>query len=133
MKKQIIILSTIVVAGFFFLNFTTQTNDNKSMAGTEVFAFPEDIQGIVDNSCYGCHHTDSQNEKGKKKLDFDKLADLKTYKLVGKLADMADVVKGGDMPPKKVLQKYPDMKLTDEQKTSFVDWANKTAEELSAE
>lgn len=133
MKKQIIILSAIVVAGFFFLNFTTQTNDNKSMVVKEGFVIPEDIQGIVDNSCYGCHHTDSQNEKGKKKLDFDKLADLKTYKLVGKLADMADVVKGGDMPPKKVLQKYPDMKLSDEQKTKLVDWANKTAEELSAE
>lgn len=133
MKKQIIILSTIVVAGFFFMNFTTQTNDNRSEVVEEGFVIPEDIQGIIDNSCYGCHHTDSKNEKGKKKLDFDKLTELKTYKLVGKLADMKEVVEEGEMPPEKAVQKYPDMKLSDEETSRFVEWANKTAEELSAE
>ncbi len=131
MKKQFIALITIVAVGFFFMNFTIQTEENSSLGKKTNFEIPENIQGIIDNSCYGCHHTDSKNEKGKKKLDFDKLADLKTYKLVGKLADISETVVEGDMPPKKAVKKYPELKLSDEDKATLGDWAKSTAEELS--
>ncbi len=131
MKKQFIALITIVAVGFFFMNFTIQTEENSSLGKKTNFEIPKNIQGIIDNSCYGCHHTDSKNEKGKKKLDFDKLADLKTYKLVGKLADISETVVEGDMPPKKAVKKYPELKLSDEDKATLGDWAKSTAEELS--
>ncbi|RLD43058.1 MAG: hypothetical protein DRI89_05610 [Bacteroidetes bacterium] len=131
MKKQFIALITIVAVGFFFMNFTIQTEENSSLGKKTNFEIPENIQGIIDNSCYGCHHTDSKNEKGKKKLDFDKLADLKTYKLVGKLADISETVVEGDMPPEKAVKKYPELKLSDEDKATLGDWAKSTAEELS--
>jgi len=131
MKKQFIALITVVAVGFFFMNFTIQTEENSSLGKKTNFEIPENIQGIIDNSCYGCHHTDSKNEKGKKKLDFDKLADLKTYKLVGKLADISETVVEGDMPPEKAVKKYPELKLSDEDKATLGDWAKSTAEELS--
>ena len=131
MKKHFIALITVVAVGFFFMNFTFQTEENSNLDKKTNFEIPEDIQGIIDNSCYGCHHTDSKNEKGKKKLDFDKLTDLKTYKLVGKLADISDVVVEGDMPPEKAVKKYPELKLSDEDKATLSNWAKKTAEELS--
>ena len=113
------------------MNFTIQTEDNSNLGEKANFEIPEDIQGIIDNSCYGCHHTDSKNEKGKKKLDFDKLTDLKTYKLVGKLADISETVTEGDMPPEKAVKKYPELKLSDEDKAKLGNWAKTTAEELS--
>ena len=131
MKKHIITFILVLTVGFFFLNFSIQKTTNSPLGEKASFEIPEDIQGIIDNSCYGCHHTDSKNEKGKKKLDFDKLTDLKTYKLVGKLADISETVTEGDMPPEKAVKKYPELKLSDEDKTKLGNWANTTAEELS--
>ena len=131
MKKHLIALITVVAVGFFFMNFTIQTEENSNLGKKTNFEIPENIQGIIDNSCYGCHHTDSKNEKGKKKLDFDKLAKLKTYKLVGKLADISETVAESEMPPEKAVKKYPELKLSDEDKAKLGNWAKTTAEELS--
>jgi len=131
MKKHIITFVLVLTVGFFFLNFTAQKTINPPLGEKTNFEIPADVQTIIDNSCYGCHHTDSKNDKGKKKLDFDKLAKLKTHKLVGKLADISDVVVEGDMPPEKAVKKYPDLKLSDEDKATLSDWAKNTAEELS--
>ncbi len=38
----------------------------------------------------------------------------------------------GEMPPKKAVQKNPDLKLSDKDKTTLIEWANNTAEELSS-
>lgn len=132
MKKQLITITIAITVGFFFLNFTTTKATNPVTDEKSGFEIPADVQQIIDNSCFGCHNSDSKNEKGKKKLQFDKMADLKTHKLVGALADISDVVSEGDMPPEKALQKYPEMKLSDEDKATLVEWANKTAEELSS-
>ncbi len=131
MKKQLITITMVITVGFFFLNFTTPKTANPPVGEKSGFEIPADIQQIIDNSCFGCHNSDSKNDKGKKKLQFDKLADLKTYKLVGKLADISDVVSEGDMPPEKAVKKYPEIKLSDEDKATLVDWAKKSAEELS--
>lgn len=131
MKKQLITITMAITVGFFFLNFTISKTTNPLPGEKSGFEIPTDVQQIIDNSCFGCHNSDSKNEKGKKKLQFDKLADLKTYKLVGKLADISDVVSEGDMPPEKAVKKYPEIKLSDEDKATLVDWAKKSAEELS--
>jgi cytochrome c553 len=130
--KIFLITSAILLGfGFIFLNFTTAEKNSQPAANKGGFEIPSNIQGIIDNSCYDCHHTESNNEKGKKKLDFDKLSGLKTYKLVGKLADISDVVVEDDMPPAKAIKKYPELKLSDEEKATLSNWAKKTAEELS--
>lgn len=134
--KRIATLTFIITLGLLFVNFTVLQN-NKS--GQEVktekvkYHVPEDVQQIIDKSCYDCHYSESDNEKGKKKLQFDKLGELKIYKQVGKLADIADVINEGDMPPEKVLKDYPEMKLTEEEKVKLVDWAENMAKQLSSD
>ena len=61
------------------------------------------------------------------KLKFDKMGDLKTHKLVGKLTNIADVVKEDDMPPKKFLKNNPKAALSAEEKELLVNWAESTA------
>jgi mono/diheme cytochrome c family protein len=132
--KKVFIGFGLLTMGLFFMNFTTpnfiQTGDEPETPSIEI---PENIQTILDNSCYGCHNSESQNLKGKKKLSFDKLNDLKTYKAVGKLLDVAETVEEGDMPPAKILKKYPDMKLSDTDKEVLTKWAKETANGLSGE
>lgn len=130
--KNFFITSAILLGfGLVFMNFTTKDENKSAPAAKGSFEIPDDVQGIINNSCYDCHYSDSENEKGKKKLQFDKLASLKTYKLVGKLADISDVINEGDMPPKKAVKKYPELKLSDEDKATLGNWAKNTAEELS--
>ncbi len=131
MRKQYLVFFTALTIGFIFLNFTLQTKDNSSPEGNSNFEIPEDIQPIIEQSCFGCHNTESNNDKAKKKLLFDKLGELKTYKLVGKLADMADILKEGDMPPKKAIEKFPEIKLSGKDRKTLINWADKTAESLT--
>lgn len=92
----------------------------------------EEVKGIVDNSCYGCHHTDSKNDKGKKKLNFDSFGtDYSAIKSGGKLKEIAIVVNDNDMPPSKYLEHNPEKALSAEQKAVLIDWAKKEAENYS--
>lgn len=133
MKKALFVLG-IATAGLLFMNFSTEKNIKvETPSSPAAIEIPDNVQEILDNSCYGCHNSDSKNLKGKKKLSFDKLNDLKTYKAIGKLTDVAESVTENDMPPKKTIKKYPEMALTDAQKETLIDWAKSTAEGLAGE
>lgn len=126
--KKYLIIPVAMFAAILFLNFnqvdTTPAEENPPLAE---FSIPDDVQAVIDNSCYGCHYSGSKNVKGKGKLKFDKLGELKTHKLVGKLGGIADVVKEDDMPPAKFLKNKPEAKLTPEQKELLMNWAESTA------
>ena len=130
--KNLLFLA-IVFAGFGLISFTFQTNvsDINSPAGDDRFEIPENVQQVIDKSCYGCHNSESQNEKGVKKLQWDKLGEMKTHKLVGKLADIADVTANSDMPPEKFLAKKPEATPTAIEKKILSEWADSTAKKLS--
>jgi hypothetical protein len=70
MKKLLLAVSLIMMSGVFF-SFTISENPNQVVPEERGLNMPADVKTIVDNSCYGCHHTDSKNDKGKKKLNFD--------------------------------------------------------------
>lgn len=130
--KKYALISIALFSAIIFLNFNTP--DNSQPANTPAspeFSIPDDVQQIIDNSCYGCHNSDSKNKKGKMKLKFDKLGDLKTHKLVGKLAKISEDIKEDEMPPKKFLKNYPESELTAEQKELFINWAESTAKSYS--
>ena len=127
MKKLVLFFAA---AAFITLTMSfTDTNENKksTVPAKAVYEVPADVQEIIDNSCYGCHNSDSKNKKGKLKLDFDKMPEMKTGKLVGKLVKIHDAVDENDMPPKKFLNNYPDRALTDEQKEKLTTWAKDLA------
>ncbi len=133
MKKVLFIL-TLSTSALLFMNFNFP---EKGISGTSAnptaIEIPDDVQAIIDNSCYGCHSSESKNMKGKNKLNFDKLNDIKTYKAIGKLTDIAETVIENDMPPKKFLKKYPERALTDEQKELLANWAGEAAKSLAGE
>lgn len=130
--KRLFLIVVVALGGFFFLNFTSPSINNEGDKDkVNTIEIPENVQAVIDNSCYGCHNSDSKNLKSKNKLNFDKLEYLKTYKAVGKLSDVAEITMEGEMPPEKFLKKYPDHALTDDGKKALVDWANSTAKKLA--
>ena len=91
---------------------------------------PENVEAIIKKSCFGCHNTDSKNEDAKGELDFKKLNTLSAMKQISAYKHIGETVEDNDMPPKKFLEKYPDRKLTSEEKQVLIAWAKKEAEAL---
>lgn len=125
---------SLIVIGLIFMNFTQpESNEFSSNPMAQIIEIPADVQEILDNSCFGCHNAKSKNLKGKRKLKFDKFNEYKTHKAIGKLLDISEVIAENEMPPAKILKKYPNMTLTDEQKEVLSTWAKETAKSLSGE
>ena len=124
MKKYSIIL-TAVFFSFLFFNFTSQNGPNDAnILEDGGLNMPADVKAVVDNSCYGCHHTDSKNEKGKKKLNFDSFGtEYSDIKSAGKLKEMAKLTIDGDMPPEKYLVHNPEKALNNAQRKIVYIWA----------
>lgn len=132
--KKLLFFLTLSASALLFMNFNSPIKEvGITSSAPAAIEIPDNVQAIIDNSCYGCHSSESKNLKGKKKLDFDKLNDIKTYKAIGKLTDIAETVTENDMPPKKFLKKYPEKALTDEQKELLAKWAGEAAKSLAGE
>jgi len=117
----------------FLLSNFTLTNNIISFSSDEnsEYNIPIEISGIIQNSCYGCHHTDSENEKGKKKLDFDKIGgEYNAIKSAGKLRDISKVLVEKEMPPEKFLTHYPEKALSDSDYKKLSDWAKEMSGNL---
>ncbi|MFA5418550.1 MAG: heme-binding domain-containing protein [Bacteroidales bacterium] len=128
MKKTFVVI-LIFFLGFVFIKadlYQTQEKPN-SNPQNEVFVIPQNIQDIVDNSCIGCHKSDSKNDKAKKKLMFDKLDELSEARLVGRLTGISEEINNGEMPPKKVIADHPEIALSEESAKTLSEWALNTA------
>ena len=121
------VAATALLFGFGFDNSSTIEENEPA------FEIPENINTIFKTSCYGCHNSESKNEKAKKKLQIDMLPSMSTGKLASKLNKMAKEVKSGDMPPEKFAEKYPERVPTDEVRETLSTWAKDTAKELAGE
>ncbi len=124
--KNLLSVAIIMAFSIVILSFTMVSNEQSTtpQSSDVTYEVPNNVQVILDNSCYGCHNSDSKSTKGKMKLNFDKLGDLKQGKLVSKLSRIYNAVNEQDMPPKKFISKYPDKKLSDSQTETVKEWAN---------
>lgn len=131
MMKKIILPMFLSALALTMMGFMKPTHSEKPIkVKKNNLTIPVEVQQVIDQSCYGCHHSGAKSEKALKALNFDKLTRLSKFKLVGKLQDMADVISDGDMPPEKFLAKHPEKGLSETQKTLLINWAGKAAEEL---
>ncbi len=95
------------------------------------FEVPENINLILDQSCVMCHNKESEDLKGKKKLNLDTLSQLKISKQISMLSRIANEVEDGKMPPEKYLSKNPDKGLSEEDEDKIIEWARSYAKELA--
>ncbi len=119
--------SSVLIAVMFmsFGLFASEKNAN-----SQPVPMPENVKAIIEKSCFGCHNTDSKNDKAKEKLDLKTIDSLTKPKMIRALKEINEVVEENEMPPAKFLEKFPDKKLTDAEKTILMDWAKKEAKAL---
>jgi len=132
MNKTIAFLSIAIIA-IVSLSSLNLANTTVISSSEVAFEIPENIDAIFNESCYGCHNSESNNMKAKMKLKLDDLTTMKKSKMISKLSKIAKEVEKGDMPSKKFLAKYPDKALSDEDKKALIEWAKSSAAELAGE
>ena len=134
MKKLIPITITGLLIMTAILAFRApERNATTSQPQDQPALFPEDISTIFETSCYDCHGEAGSNAKAKTKLNYGKWADMSAAKKVGKIEKIAEVVKKGDMPPGKYLEKKPEAKLNQEQVEAITKWASDETSKLMGE
>ncbi|MCK5730238.1 MAG: heme-binding domain-containing protein [Draconibacterium sp.] len=126
MKRKSLI-STLVVLFLFASTIVFALEKPTVKSNPEM---PENVTAIIKKSCFGCHNTESKNEDAKEELDFKKLNTLSLMKQISAYKHIGETVEDNDMPPKKFLEKYPEKKLTSEEKQVLIAWAKKEAEVL---
>ena len=126
MRKKSFI--SVLVVLFLFTSAVVFAIEKPTVKPTS--KIPENVKAIIKKSCFGCHNTDSKNNDAKEELDFKKLNDLSLMKKISAYKHIGETVEDNDMPPKRFLEKFPDKKLTAEQKAVIIAWAKKEAEAL---
>lgn len=130
--KKLATMALIVLAGFIlFSSKSSVTEPANQTKADAAFVIPDDVMAVIDQSCYGCHNSESKNKDASKALEFDKLGSLKNFVLISILEDIHKEVDSLKMPPQKFLERYPERALTGEQKALLMSWASETADNLT--
>jgi hypothetical protein len=123
MKKTIFPIMLMIAAALAVMAFTFPSVKTVNPPQDKpASVFPDTIQKIFESSCFDCHSDAASNAKAKMKLNFSKWSELTDAKKVGKMEGISEVIKSGDMPPGKYVEKFPDKALTMEQKDVVNKW-----------
>lgn len=95
---------------------------NSELSIQDKITFPENVKAIIDKKCMGCHKPDSRNQKAKKKLQWEKVPKMNKEEQKDFIAEMFEVLEAGKMPPKKALERRPQMKLNLEEERVLLMW-----------
>lgn len=117
-----------LMLGFFALSLTVTAGEKTS--AYQPGKLPAEVNEIIQQKCFGCHNTDSRNDKAKEKLDFKTLDDLTAIKKVSAYNKITEELEKKEMPPEKFLEHFPDKNITEDERTALMDWAKKEAEAL---
>ncbi len=91
---------------------------------------PANVKAIVDNKCYGCHSIKGKSEEAKEDLMWDSIPLYDKDRQIAVLDDIGDMVAKGKMPPEKMVEMHPEMKLTADEVKLIRDWAETAADNL---
>jgi cytochrome c551/c552 len=124
MKKLFTITGALLVFALALMSVTKsndQTNDQYTNL-QEGITFPENIQTIIDAKCMGCHKPDARNEKAREKLQWEKVAAMNTEEQTHLIAELFEILEEGKMPPPRMVERNPDMKLTEDETKQLLTW-----------
>lgn len=113
--------------GAFLLLLIGMLLSSTAEAPPRKFKFSKKVDSIVQSKCYGCHSENGRGQKAKDKLMWDDLAGLSKADRIKKMEKIQAVVEKGAMPPKRLVEKKPELKLTDKETKALKKWAKRHA------
>lgn len=142
--KKIAIALLIVLVGMQFFRPEKNQAEGDYVAAfvAETQPSPE-VQGILKSACYDCHSANTNYpwysnvapisywladhiEEGKEHLNFSDWTNYTDKKKDHKLEELVEEVKEGEMPLNEYTWTHADARLTQEQITALLTWAQET-------
>jgi len=138
MKNISTFFISFLIIGFSFISLSYRTADKEIksvLKSSNVIEISAEVQSILDSKCIACHSTESDSQKSKMKLNFDKFTNGKysNGKIVSKLGKIKKQVEKGKMPTEKYLKKNPDKKLTVDESKLLIKWSTEQRAILAGE
>lgn len=92
-------------------------------AKMENFEYTTAINEIVQGKCYGCHSADGRSDKAKAALMWDNVPTMSAEEQAHILDEIMEVTEERKMPPARMVENRPEMRLTDDEIATFTKWA----------
>jgi hypothetical protein len=153
MKKLIKKIFIFLLLAFIVIQFIHPKSNtaagNQPNAIESVYAVPENVKTILVKACNDCHTNNTRYpwyskiqpvdwwltdhiKDGKKELNLDEYAHRSLRFQYKKLEEIADQVRKGEMPLESYLWIHKDAKLTDDEKTTIINWADAIRDTMKA-
>lgn len=125
-KKLSIILPLALV---FFLFQSSVSSPVDPMPGK--FKYSKKVDELIHSKCYGCHSAEGRSDKAKQALMWDDVPSMSASDQAHILGEILEVTEKRAMPPKGMVERNPEMKLTDDEVALFQKWAKKASKKVS--
>lgn len=136
MKKITIYLSSGIIAVFLLSGFVLAERSGleQDEEKNEVLNYmPDNINTLINQSCFGCHNTEGRNEDAKEELNFTNWEEYSIAKKLQTLGKICETIEEGEMPPARFLEFSPEAKLSDEEIQLICEWAEIESDKLLEE
>jgi len=148
-KKILLFLLVIfIIIQFFHPKPNKSVGDQPNYIGKK-YTVPDDVQHILKKACNDCHSNNTRYpwysnvqpvdwwltnhiNEGKRGLNFDEYTNRRLRYQYGKMDDVIDLLKKGEMPLNSYTWIHKDAILTDAEKTTLINWAQGIMDTLKA-
>lgn len=125
-KKFSIVLS--LALGFFLFQSSVESPKDPMPAK---FKYTKKVDELIHSKCYGCHSAEGRSDKAKKALMWDDVPSMTAADQGHILEEILEVTAERAMPPKGMVERKPEMGLTDKEVATFQKWAKKMTKRVS--
>lgn len=147
-KKILLALLIVFIAMQFIRPARNSSNTVQTADMVTHFNTPANIAGILKTSCYDCHSNNTRYPwyanvqpigwllanhvtDGKEELNFNEFTTYSKRRQLSKFKSIQNSVKDGSMPLSSYTLLHSDAKLSEESKTSLLQWTAKVIDSLS--
>jgi uncharacterized membrane protein len=119
MSKKLTLILAMMLSVWVIQSCATASKTAKM----EKFEYTTAINDIVQGKCYGCHSADGRSDKAKAALMWDNVPTMSAEEQAHILEEIMEVTEKRAMPPSRMVERRPELKLTDEEVATFQKWA----------
>lgn len=131
MKKMLGFFVLVLSAALVLPAFTGSDGHESFDDAPTAIKFSKKVDAVIKDKCYGCHSAEGKSDKAKAALMWDDLASLDGGMQAEKLKSISKVLSEGSMPPKMMVEKMPEKKLTEKESALMTKWATKSAKKAA--
>ncbi len=131
MKKMLGFFVLVLISAFVLPAFTGFDAQYSFDDAPPAIKFSKKVDAVIKDKCYGCHSAEGKADKAKAALMWDDLAGLDGGMQAEKLKAISKVLSEGSMPPKMMVEKMPEKKLTEKESALMSKWATKSAKKVA--